>query len=88
MFGDTVNTASRMESTSMAFRIHSSETTAELLDELGGFRLEYRGITEIKVRKILLIHQWKHMTISRVEGIIKHIGFRVKMDLTKNCLMQ
>jgi len=39
-----------MESTSMAFRIHSSEATAALLEEIGGFHLELRGITEIKVR--------------------------------------
>ncbi|CAF1270167.1 unnamed protein product, partial [Didymodactylos carnosus] len=50
LFGDTVNTASRMESTSMAFRVHMSETTAGLLEEIGGFKLEFRGITEIKGR--------------------------------------
>ncbi|CAF3902004.1 unnamed protein product [Rotaria magnacalcarata] len=50
LFGDTVNTASRMESTGMAYRIHSSETTAGLLEEIGGFHLEYRGVTEIKGR--------------------------------------
>ncbi|CAF1192693.1 unnamed protein product, partial [Didymodactylos carnosus] len=50
LFGDTVNTASRMESTSMAFRVHVSESTAGLLEESGGFKLEYRGITEIKGR--------------------------------------
>jgi len=43
-----------MESTSMAFRIHTSETTAELLEKIGGFHLEYRGITEIKVDDFLL----------------------------------
>jgi hypothetical protein len=35
-----------------------SETTAGLLEEIGGFHLEYRGITEIKVnskeRKIII----------------------------------
>ncbi|CAF4795042.1 unnamed protein product [Rotaria sp. Silwood1] len=50
LFGDTVNTASRMESTGMAYRIHSSETTAGLLEEIGGFHLEYRGVTDIKGR--------------------------------------
>jgi hypothetical protein len=32
-----------------AYRIHASETTAGLLEEIGGFNLEYRGVTEIKV---------------------------------------
>ena len=39
----------------MAFRIHLSETTAGLLEEIGGFRLEYRGITEIKVLMKLFV---------------------------------
>ncbi len=33
-----------------AYRIHSSETTADLLEQIGGFHLEYRGVTEIKGR--------------------------------------
>jgi hypothetical protein len=33
----------------LAYRIHSSETTASLLEEIGGFHLDYRGVTEIKV---------------------------------------
>lgn len=49
LFGDTVNTASRMESSGEAFRIHISHTTYELLERLGGFICEQRGLTEIKV---------------------------------------
>ncbi len=47
--GDTVNTASRMESTSLPYRIHVSQSTAKILQEIGGYNVEYRGITELKV---------------------------------------
>ncbi|XP_066143154.1 retinal guanylyl cyclase 1 isoform X2 [Euwallacea fornicatus] len=48
LFGDTVNTASRMESTGAAWRIHLSEATKCRLEKAGGFQIEYRGPTEIK----------------------------------------
>lgn len=48
LFGDTVNTAARMESSGEAQRIHVSARTAELLHELGGFRLVERGIVCVK----------------------------------------
>ncbi|EFX69540.1 hypothetical protein DAPPUDRAFT_62171 [Daphnia pulex] len=48
LFGDTVNTASRMESTGQALRIHISRATKELLDRLGGFITEERGMTSIR----------------------------------------
>ncbi|XP_054270745.1 retinal guanylyl cyclase 2-like [Macrosteles quadrilineatus] len=48
LFGDTVNTASRMESSGAAWRIHISEATKKKLEELGEFQLEYRGETDIK----------------------------------------
>ncbi|CAF0863567.1 unnamed protein product [Brachionus calyciflorus] len=47
LFGDTVNTASRMESTSQAYRIHVSESCSNILEEIGGYKLDYRGLTEL-----------------------------------------
>lgn len=49
LFGDTVNTASRMESTGEPFTIHISQSTKRLLDMLGGYYTQERGITQIKV---------------------------------------
>jgi class 3 adenylate cyclase len=48
LFGDTVNIASRMESGGLALRIHVSETAADLLQKLGGYHLECRGVREVK----------------------------------------
>ncbi|XP_069196091.1 retinal guanylyl cyclase 2 [Procambarus clarkii] len=48
LFGDTVNTASRMESTGSAWRIHVSDKTSSVLRDVGGYHLEYRGLTTLK----------------------------------------
>ena len=49
LFGDTVNIASRLESTSNPYRIHVSQRTRDLLLESNeGFFVEYRGETEMK----------------------------------------
>ncbi|XP_035232543.1 guanylate cyclase 32E-like [Stegodyphus dumicola] len=48
LFGDTVNTASRMESTGEAMKIHVSEACKEILDKLGGYVLQERGLVQIK----------------------------------------
>ncbi|XP_074600030.1 atrial natriuretic peptide receptor 1-like [Brevipalpus obovatus] len=48
LFGDTVNTASRMESTGLPLRIHVSPSTRELLLKIGNFKLDLRGEVEMK----------------------------------------
>ncbi|XP_011872012.1 PREDICTED: atrial natriuretic peptide receptor 1 isoform X2 [Vollenhovia emeryi] len=48
LFGDTVNTASRMESSGLPLRIHVSEATKSILDKFGTFDLELRGEVELK----------------------------------------
>lgn len=46
LFGDSVNTASRMESTSEAMRIHISQTTQELLSP--SYMVTERGEIQVK----------------------------------------
>ncbi|XP_018045826.1 PREDICTED: receptor-type guanylate cyclase Gyc76C-like [Atta colombica] len=48
LFGDTVNTASRMESTGEPLRIHISKQCKEALDKIGGYKIEERGFIEMK----------------------------------------
>ncbi|KAH9502508.1 Receptor-type guanylate cyclase Gyc76C [Bulinus truncatus] len=48
LFGDTVNTASRMESNGEALKIHCSSSCKKILDRIGGFYLEERGMVSMK----------------------------------------
>ncbi|KAM4736450.1 LOW QUALITY PROTEIN: atrial natriuretic peptide receptor 1-like [Anableps anableps] len=48
LFGDTVNTSSRMESTGEALRIHVSAATRDVLTEFNCFQLELRGSVDVK----------------------------------------
>ncbi|XP_058811801.1 receptor-type guanylate cyclase gcy-21-like isoform X2 [Topomyia yanbarensis] len=48
LFGDTINTASRMESTGEPMKVHISEHTKEVLDKIGGFKIKLRGSVEVK----------------------------------------
>ncbi|XP_064416570.1 atrial natriuretic peptide receptor 1 isoform X1 [Latimeria chalumnae] len=48
LFGDTVNTTSRMESNGEALKIHVSLATKAVLEEFGCFELDLRGDIEMK----------------------------------------
>ncbi|XP_063601138.1 guanylate cyclase 32E-like [Penaeus indicus] len=48
LFGDTVNTASRMESTGEQLRIHISDANKLMLEKIGGYLVEKRGLTYVK----------------------------------------
>lgn len=48
LFGDTVNTASRMESNGEALKIHISPQCKEALDNIGGYITETRGVINLK----------------------------------------
>ncbi|GBN23738.1 Atrial natriuretic peptide receptor 1, partial [Araneus ventricosus] len=48
LFGDTVNTASRMESNGLPLKIHVSSSTKEVLDTFKTFKLDLRGEVEMK----------------------------------------
>ncbi|GLG93655.1 Receptor-type guanylate cyclase Gyc76C [Gryllus bimaculatus] len=48
LFGDTVNTASRMESNGEPLKIHVSSSTKAILDKFQSFNLELRGEVEMK----------------------------------------
>ncbi|KAH3831128.1 hypothetical protein DPMN_104390 [Dreissena polymorpha] len=60
LFGDTVNTASRMESTSEPLRVQLTEATKILLDGHPDFITSVRGVLEIKKQSCMLFaaHQY------------------------------
>ncbi|KOB74790.1 Guanylate cyclase, partial [Operophtera brumata] len=55
LFGDTVNTAARMESSGEPQRIHVSHSTYKLLKQHGGYHFKERGIVNIKIDAIKVV---------------------------------
>ncbi|XP_017119064.1 atrial natriuretic peptide receptor 1 isoform X1 [Drosophila elegans] len=69
LFGDTVNTASRMESNGEALKIHISETTKEALDEFGTFVTTRRGFVPMKGKGEMLTY-WLEGEVPRPDCLI------------------
>eukprot|EP00198_Chlamydomonas_reinhardtii_P012585 XP_001701922.1 predicted protein [Chlamydomonas reinhardtii] len=75
LFGDTVNTASRMESNGSPMRIHISMATHGLLQEAGGFMMEPRGEIPIKGKGVMSTfwvtgtHVWEQGPCPRSEAV-------------------
>lgn len=59
LFGDTVNTASRMESNGEPLRIHISQSTKTILDKFKTFDVSERGLVEMK-GKGKMVTYWLH----------------------------
>ncbi|KXJ15243.1 Atrial natriuretic peptide receptor 1 [Exaiptasia diaphana] len=68
LFGDTVNVASRMETTGQALKIHISENCYNILKEIGGYIFEKRGDVYIKGRGF-----WKTYWLTGKEGYSKSL---------------
>ncbi|GAU87943.1 hypothetical protein RvY_00723-2 [Ramazzottius varieornatus] len=56
LFGDTVNTASRMESSGEAMKIQISDVAHRLLQDIGRFIMEERGPTNIKGKGVMVTY--------------------------------
>ncbi|XP_037711183.1 atrial natriuretic peptide receptor 1 isoform X1 [Drosophila subpulchrella] len=69
LFGDTVNTASRMESNGEALKIHISETTKAALDEFGTFVTTRRGFVPMKGKGEMLTY-WLEGEVPRPDSLI------------------
>ncbi|KAG8328812.1 hypothetical protein J6590_101166 [Homalodisca vitripennis] len=77
LFGDTVNTASRMESTGEAMKIHMTSETKDYLELEGGFYMELRGQMEIKGKGIMNTY-W----LTGKEG---GVGSSTEIEFTEDC---
>ncbi|XP_022167854.1 receptor-type guanylate cyclase Gyc76C-like [Myzus persicae] len=76
LFGDTVNTASRMESNGEPLKIHISEQCKNALDELGGYIIKERGYVNMKGKGDVLTY-W-------LEGTNEKAIKRRDVDLTES----
>lgn len=67
LFGDTVNTASRMESCGEPLKIHISQQCKNALDKLGGYVTECRGVVPMKGKGDVLTYWLTGATESAIQ---------------------
>ena len=72
LFGDTVNTASRMESNGLPLKIHISKETQQELERLGGYITTERGLVTMKGKGEVLTY-W-------LEGTTEHAIQKKKVE--------
>ena len=75
---DTANVARVMEKMGEGMRIHISSITKELLDKVGGFRCESRGILDLGVREKILLFSLQptlHLYFRPSVAKLKHFGW-------------
>ncbi|WAR01722.1 ANPRA-like protein [Mya arenaria] len=79
LFGDTVNTASRMESTGLPLRIHLSSHSKEALDAYPGYHLICRGEVAVKGKG----HMRTYLLCGR-DGFKKELPYSEQYDNCEN----
>lgn len=89
LFGDTVNTASRMESNGEPLKIHISQTTKTILDKFGTFDVTERGLVEMKGKGKMLTYwlngeqnseSYTKPSVATISGAPSAIAMETKKD--------
>lgn len=96
LFGDTVNTASRMESNGIAGQIHCSERTAQILMAKGRHVVTCRGEMEIKGKGLMTTYWLQGATpnndnsnaaaIGKMQIMVLHVVVRCCCLMIRFCL--
>ena len=83
LFGDTVNTAARMESNGEALKIHMSADTANLLQTFQTFQLEERGELAVKGKGMMTTYWLLGESQEKVEDTDSGLEMEVVTKPTK-----
>ncbi len=86
LFGDTVNTASRHESTGEAGKIHCSSEFAQMLQHTGMFILSERGEVEMKGKGRRMTY-WLDSASERNNDVSESTLSRLKLESDKRLQM-